>query len=81
MINFKSNFAQLIIHFVQTEAKVLYTALIDRMETADTAVPCSQFPNYLLEIKPTILEQYKVMFHIILKCKTSNLILFIPFGK
>ena len=42
---------------------ILYITLIDGMETADTAVPSSQFPRYLQKIKSEILEQYQVMFH------------------
>ena len=53
----------------QEETQVLYTGLIEGMET-DTAVPCSEFSMFLHKInsdkmQSTLLEQYQV-FHITL---------------
>ena len=40
---------------------VLYIALIDGMETADTVVPSAQFPRYLQKRNSELLEQYQVI--------------------
>ena len=55
-------------HFKE-ESEVLYAALIDGMQTADTTIPCSQFTtvyNQLQKInkdtlKSTVQEQYQVI--------------------
>ena len=55
-------------HF-KDESEVLYTALIDGMETTDTAILCSQFPSVYSRLqkfnkdtlKSTLQEQYQVI--------------------
>ena len=55
---------------LKEEVEVLYTALINVLETVDTAIPCSQFStvyNNLQKIntdtfKSTLHEQYQVKF-------------------